>query len=193
MSDPKKAKRSAIQGELVPASPNLKYRRDHVAWGEKYTRRLYEDPGIVATIIAHKKLGLKDAPAFLAAGLDAFTATRWRGMLSKPDCPPALIYLFKEMNRSEGELHGKVMDVVVQAALDGDWRAGLGLLTTRWKDKDSKDDIKMVESSGPNINMERLSDEQRQQYKEILKVGVIEEPADATVKLIIKLPDNGRS
>ncbi len=164
--------------------------RDHQTY---YNMRIW------AHILANKRMGLSDKHAFIRAGITEATFYRWAKKLDDPHCDLAIKTLFKDMQDIDQELEQDVIQVIVDEIKDNNnYVAALRFLELRWKYRHAHNllettngNIRNVVATSSEIDTEKLTEKQRDSYQEILKAGK-READDDSVKVIIKLPPNGR-
>ena len=166
--------------------------------GAKVRHYLYENAAIVASIIEHKKKGLPNRAAFQAAGIGMSTYYSWKCQLENPDCPVALKNLFLAMDKVDVIVMESVLEVMIREVVErGNWKAASKLLPLRWKEYFStQTDIKDVTPhSQPTFNLDCLTQDEQRVFVELSKKARVTNPdtEDSRVKLLISLPDNGRS
>ena len=172
---------------------------------EKYVwddsaREKYYNVNIISLILANKRMGLTDTQSFTAAGLIPGVHQKWSAKLADKNCPPALLNLFKQLRAIEAELEDNIIKVITDEIVNKkNWVAALKFLELRWKHRTTFADRFEKENAAlangpvniPIIDTNKLSDAQKQASSDILKTGRLEKH-DPALKLIVKMPDNGR-
>lgn len=161
---------------------------------------LYYKSEIVDTILKYKKAGLSDRVAFQGAGIYLTTYDRWRRQVKQdPDCPKKLKDLFRDMGKAESKIMADVVSVIVAEAVEKkNWKAASDLMPRLWKSEYGAQSAKHEpEMMAPTFNLDELSREEQEIFIKLSKKCKVtdqnKEQTDAKVKLIISLPDNGRS
>ncbi len=159
----------------------------------------YSNVRLWAHILANKRMGMTDKHAFIKAGITECTFYRWLKKLDDPRCDLAIKTLFQDMQNIDRELEEEVIQVIVDEIKNkNNYVAALRFLELRWKYRHAHNlleatngNVRNIIATSSEIDTEKLTEKQRDAYQEILKVGK-READDDSVKVIIKLPPNGR-
>lgn len=166
---------------------------------ERDLNKKYYNVRIFAHILANKRMGLDDRTAFIKAGIANQIYYRWVKWLDDPKCPPPIVTLFKDMQDIDQTLEKDVIQMIVDEIKDkNNCALGIRFLELRWKYRHAHNlleattgNVRDIVATSSEVDTEKLTEKQRDSYQEILKVGK-READDDSVKVIIKLPPNGR-